>query len=141
MRPTLEILTYIAPGAVQPAHIANLKRLEANAWDGTTAVELAFSIAKGNTFLWEVADTGGSIILTSVGNRGNVRELYLDGLAGDGIIAASPAIVRDLRLIRDEYQCTRIAVTAPRDGWGKFAEELGFKPVSTNYFMEMDDGR
>lgn len=137
-RPELEVLRYVPREAFTPAHMEQLKRLEEYAWDGTTALDFALQVWKGESWVFELEGTESAIVLlsSSTSNGG----LFVEGLAGDGIIARLDPLGRDLRVIACEYGCKRIDCTSIRgDAFAGLAQRVGFTPVSVNYSIILED--
>lgn len=141
-RPNLAVLRYINPADFGPHHLRQLYRLEKHSWDGLTALMCAARIAAQDMWLWEVGDNDEhAIVLTSllVDPAGGI--LWIEGAAGNGILAAAGDIVGDLRLIADFYGARRVRATSERDGFESLPDKLGFKAVSTIWELETEDER
>lgn len=137
-RPALHVLWYVPPADFAPVHLERLERLAQHAWDGTTAKEFALRIHRGDSHLFEVRGTDAAIVLISV--RQGEPDLFLEGLAGDGIIRLIPFILSDLKSIAREYGCRFIDTsTAREDAFAGLAQKMGFTPISTNYRLELED--
>lgn len=138
-RPPLQVLRYINPAEFNARHLESLKRLEAEAWDGTTARDWALRIHQGLTWLWEVDGTESAIVLTS-SDCGPDNALFLEGLAGNGILANKRAIIEDLKVIAREYGANQISTATARDTpFSRLAQEMGFSQVSVNYSLTLED--
>lgn len=141
-RPELAVLRYINPADFGPQHLKQLQRLEAHAWDGLTARTCALRIARQELWLWEVGeDDEHAIVLTSLLEDGEGGILWIEGAAGNGILARAEDIVDDLRLIANFYSATRIRAASARDGFESLPDKLGFKAVSTLWQLETTDER
>lgn len=140
-RPDLSVLHYISPAAFGPHHLEQLQRLARFATDGTTAVEWARRIAMGEVWLWEVEqDERHAVILTSTLGF-PPHTLFIEGAAGNGIVARGPKIVADLRAIASFYGATRLQAVSKRDGFASLPEHLGFEAASTIWELEIGDGQ
>lgn len=142
-RPALEVLRFIAPAEFTARHLEQLQRLEAHAWDRSTAKSWAQDIYTGRSWLWEVEGTDSAIVLLS-SSCGPGTPLYLEGLAGDGILSQIRAIHRDLQTIAREYGATDIDTSSARDSaFSALAQQMGFIQVSVNYrfTLEAPDGQ
>lgn len=143
-RPPLLVLRPVPPAAFTERHFQQLQRLEPYMWDGRTALALARQVWKGEVLVWEVEGTDHAVVLTSVEAGPADPILWLDGLAGDGIMARGHAIVADLRTIAREYGCPRIRASSLRGAWDAAVQTLGFHQIATVYSMnveEAQDGR
>lgn len=141
-RPQLKVLRYINPAAFAPHHLKQLYRLERFAWDGSTAIENARRIAGQDVWLWEVGDDEEhAIVLTSICAAGDNLILFVEGMAGDGILARSEDLVNDVHTIARFYGCSRVRATSERDGFVSFAEQHGFLPKATVWEAEVRNGQ
>lgn len=141
-RPPLSILRYVNPVSFGPQHLEQLRRLEEHMWDGTTAVQLALRIAQGDVWLWEVGeDEHHAIVLLSLVVTPQYQILWIEGAAGDGILARAPSILADIRSIAHFYACGRIRASSDREGFDSLPDKLGFEKVSIVWELEIDDGR
>lgn len=141
-RPPLSVLRYITPGDFSPQHLKQLLRLEKFAWDGTTAKACAMRIAAQELWLWEVGDNEEhAIILTSLLSDPHGQVLWIEGAAGNGILAEAANIINDLHLIADFYGADRIRAASARDGFESLPDKLGFQAVSTIWELETDHER
>lgn len=141
-RPDLAVLRFITPDGFGPQHLQQLRRLEDYTWDGTTARGLALRIAQGDAWLWEVGDDEEhAVVIVSVLANEQAKTLWIDGAAGNGILARAKDIVSDLRTIAGFYDCTAIRAASEREGFGSLPDKLGFACVSTIWELEISHGR
>lgn len=141
-RPPLAILRFITPDGFGPQHLQQLRRLEDFAWDGTSAKELALRVYHGDAWLWEVGDDEEkAVVVTSLIVTRGRRSLWIDGAAGNGILARAPLIVGDLKAIAKFYNCDAIRAASEREGFESLPDKLGFACVSTIWELETDHER
>lgn len=140
-RPTLTILRFITPDGFGPQHLQQLRRLEEYSWDGLTARDIALRIATGDLWLWEVGDDEEhAVVVTSLIVTQGQRVLWIDGAAGNGILAKARDIVSDLSLIASFYDCIAIRAASEREGFDSLPDKLGFACVSTIWELEIGHG-
>lgn len=141
-RPPLSILRFITPDGFGPQHLQQLRRLEEYSWDGLTARDIALRIATGDLWLWEVGDDEEhAVVVTSLIITQGQRVLWIDGAAGNGILAKARDIVGDLSLIASFYDCIAIRAASEREGFDSLPDKLGFACVSTIWELEIGHGR
>ncbi|WCD44096.1 hypothetical protein Kuura_018 [Caulobacter phage Kuura] len=138
-RPELECLVYVAPSAITAKHFEGVKKIVEHSVDPITLREAAVALREGLVALWEVKGTDDpAIVCTRVIRPDNANVLWLDGLAGNGIISNAKAIMRDLLLIAREYECSRVGTATRREAWAAMSDKFGFTQVSATYSMEVD---
>lgn len=124
--------------SLDAAHYALMSKLCSRFWDGTKSLEVAKMIHAEDLTVFEVE--GGLVLLQPIDHPIG-RELYLYGIVGEGILKQGEAIVRDMKLLAKWWNCSMLGAEGLAEGWLKAAVNLGFRPVSTRYLMELDDGR
>lgn len=123
--------------SIEPWMIEPLERLVRRFWDGTTVVDLVLQINTGDILAWVPVYAPKTLVLTQIIDHPRGRELYLYGLAGAGIIKVADQFVADLQMLARVNGCFMIGASAIVPGWDKIAKRLGFKPVATQYMMEL----
>jgi len=144
-RPILRVLRYLPIAGFTATHFQQLQRLAPMMWDGQTPFTMAKEVYDGLLHVWEVEGTDHAVVLTRIVGEGD-RILWLDGIAGDGIMARAEAIVADLRTIGREYGCTQVRASSIRGAFEVLFERFGFQPLAVTYTMDIDqeepqDGR
>lgn len=115
-----------------------LDELVAAMWDGTTREQIEAMLLSGEL---EAFSTGTCLVLIQTQDWPVGRELLIYGMAGKGILKQAKAVVTDLRALAAYKACRMIGANGIPHGWSRIGPLLGFRPVSTHYVMELDDGR
>lgn len=133
--PAFKVLTRVHLPEVD---LAVLDRLVGAMWDGTTREDIECQINCGTLEAYKAAD---ALVLIETVDWPVGRELLIYGMAGSGILKQKDGVVHDLRALAAFKGCRMIGAHGIPEGWSKIGPALGFRPVSTHYVMELDDGR
>lgn len=132
--PDLEVLRFVPVQAITRKDFDTIAWGLSWGWDGTDLRDLALDLYHGRSWLWRA---GEGVVVTSLVERVGRTTLFLDVIAGDGMIPLAPLIAEDLRAVARYYSCTDIACSSRRKGVAKVLAAVGFTPVATHYSMEV----
>lgn len=118
-----------------------IKRLLEVMWDAPKIGQFMTWIQNGDLKVYETPNA--SLIIIELVDWSKGRELSIYGMVGRDIIDPRFAdeIVNDLKKLAFYFGCSMIGGVGVPTAWRRAAPRLGFKPVSTHYVMELNDGR
>lgn len=111
-----------------------LKKLCAAMWEDTSPAEICSRVQVGTLAAYA---TGSALVLLETVEWSKGRELHVYGMAGRDILKNAASIISDLKLIAEYKGCSMIGGTGVPAAWRRAAPNIGFKPVSTHYVMEL----
>lgn len=134
IHPKLKILS----GPTYNPRVEYLEKLLSSMWGAWELGELQMMIARRE--LWAYESPTGVVLLDVVKwKRGN--ELRIIGIAGTDVLSHGVEIVDDLKMLAAYFNCSMIGGEGVPKGWLRAAPALGFKPISTHFLMELNDGQ
>lgn len=136
--PDLEVLRFVYE--CRPEHAGLLYKIEESFWDGTTALDLLLRRNEGRYSFFETPN-GGALVITEVASSPAGLELFIVGVAGEGILSVAPAMISDLRAIARAFGCKFIGGLGIPAGWERPALAFGFRKAATYYLMELSNGQ
>lgn len=130
IRPQLEVLEFLSE--LQPWHVELAVKIARQVGDDPQW--LIDERNAGRAGFWQV---GRTLVVTQIISDDTVREFFVYGVAGSGIIKVLDCVARDVRTIAAEFDCSRIGGNVRRRGLEKLYQLLGGEPIYTYYRLEI----
>ena len=120
-------ISMVALSAVSRNDLQWIATLDNIGYDKRSARELIEGIAEGRFALWRLSGDASGVFITSL----TPRALWIEGMAGEGILRHAAAIRDKLQDIKAKASKAVIQGTVDRPGLQRLYERLGHKPVAT----------